>query len=515
MPVSEITHLPEEEIRKSRTLSFLTGIEKIEIPLKRRNGKGEIIIKGASAHNLKNITVKFKLHSLNVITGVSGAGKSSLAEDVLGKFMKKTLNGESIQTTEYNSITGYSGIKKIIDIDASPIGRTPRSNPATYSGLFDHIRDLFANQPLSKSRDYGKSRFSFNTAGGRCEECQGAGYQEIGMHFMGNVEILCGKCEGKRFDDETLEVTYRGKNIFEILDMYISEALEFFTDQPVILRFLDAMNNLGLGYLKLGQRSTTLSGGEAQRVKLATELAFPNSAHTLYILDEPTTGLHQADVRVLLSALDSLIQQGNTVIVIEHHFGVIAAADHIIDLGPGSGKEGGMIVATGTPEEIAACSNSYTGQALSQYLSSTNGSGLFNSQTRQLASSPTNQASSIQHPASDIPHPKSPIPHIQHPGSSINFTGVSTNNLQNLSVQIPHNKITVMTGISGSGKSSLAFDTIFAEGRNRFLESFSTYARTRLGMKDKPDFEEVSGLTPTLAVDQRMTGLIRVPPSVP
>ena len=491
MPVSDIVHLPEEEIRKSRTLSFLTGIEKIEIPHKRRKGEGEIIIKGALAHNLKNIDANFKLKALNVITGVSGAGKSSLAEDVLGKFLKKTLNGESNKTIECASISGYSGIKKIIDIDASPIGRTPRSNPATYSGLFDPVRDLFSNQPLSKSRGYDKSRFSFNTAGGRCEDCQGAGYQEIGMHFMGNVEILCEKCEGKRFDNETLEVIYKGKNIFDVLDMYVSEAREFFMDQPGILRFLDAMNNLGLGYLKLGQRSTTLSGGEAQRVKLATELAFPNSAHTLYILDEPTTGLHQADVRVLLSALDTLIQQGNTVILVEHHLGMVAAADHVIDLGPGSGKEGGSVVATGTPEEIANCSNSYTGQALQEYLTSMD-----------------------HYPASSIQHPASlPAAGRQHPASlpvrqagSITFTGVSTNNLQNISVKIPHNKITVMTGVSGSGKSSLAFDTVFAEGRNRFLESFSTYARTRLGMKDKPDFEEVSGLTPTLAVDQRMIG---------
>ena len=301
---------------------------------------------------------------------------------------------------------------------------------------------------------------------------------------MGNVEILCEKCEGKRFDNEMLEVTYKGKNIFDILDMYISEAREFFTDQPGIMRFLEVMNDLGLGYLKLGQRSTTLSGGEAQRVKLATELAFPHSAHTLYILDEPTTGLHQADVRVLLSALDTLILQGNTIILVEHHLGVIAASDHVIDLGPGSGKEGGSVVATGTPEEIAQCSASFTGQALKEYMEL---------QNRPFQSRP----SGIHHPAFNI----------RYPGSGIHFTGISTNNLQNVSVEIPHNKVTVVTGVSGSGKSSLAYDTVFAEGRNRFLESFSSYARTRLGMKDKPDFEEVSGLTPTLAVDQRMTGV--------
>jgi excinuclease ABC subunit A len=502
MSTAEIANLPEKEIRKSRTLSFLAGIEKIEIPRTRRKGEGKIIIKGASAHNLKNINATFKLKALNVITGVSGAGKSSLAEDVLGKFLKKTLTGDGNQPVECASISGYSELKKIIDVDDSPIGRTPRSNPATYSGLFDPVRNLFANQPLSKLRRYDKSRFSFNTAGGRCEECEGAGYQEVGMHFMGNVEILCEKCEGKRFDNETLEVTYKGKNIFDVLDMYVSEALEFFTDQPGILRFLDTMNDLGLGYLKLGQRSTTLSGGEAQRVKLATELAFPHSAHTLYILDEPTTGLHSADVRVLLSALDTLIQQGNTVILIEHHLGVIAAADHVIDLGPGSGKEGGSVVATGTPEEIVQCKDSYTGQALREYM---------RIEDRELR---------IENRESLIPYPLSPTSSIpacpagrQHQASlpvrqagSITFTGVSTNNLQNISVQIPHNQITVMTGISGSGKSSLAFDTLFAEGRNRFMESFSTYARTRLGMKDKPDFEEVSGLTPTLAVDQRMIG---------
>jgi excinuclease ABC subunit A len=477
MPVSEIGSLPEKVIKKSRTLSFFTGLEKSDIPLSRRKGTGEIIVKGAKAHNLKGIVACFKLKALNVITGVSGAGKSSLAEDVLGNYMKKILAGESTQTIECLSVSGHEGIKKIIDIDASPIGRTPRSNPATYSGMFDHVRDLFANHPLSKTRGYDKSRFSFNTSGGRCEECQGAGYKEIGMHFIGNVEILCEKCEGKRFDDETLEVIYKGKSIYDVLEMYISEAVEFFSDQAGILRFLDAMNNLGLGYLKLGQRSTTLSGGEAQRIKLATELAFPHSGHTLYILDEPTTGLHQADVMILLKALDNLIQQGNTIVLVEHHLDVIAAADHVIDLGPGSGNEGGMVVVAGTPEEILSCDSSYTGKALKRY---------FDPLVRTTT--------------------QNPEPSTQYPTPSTLFKNVTTNNLKNITVQIPHNKITVMTGVSGSGKSSLAFDTIFAEGRNRFLESFSTYARTRLGMKDKPDFEEVTNLTPTLAVDQRMIG---------
>ncbi|HNW77165.1 MAG TPA: excinuclease ABC subunit UvrA [Bacteroidales bacterium] len=473
----QMSLIPPEGIAKSRTLSFFTGKERIEIPSVRREGRGEIVITGASAHNLKNIDVAFKLEALNVVTGVSGAGKSSLAEDVLGNYLKKILKGEPAPADHFISITGAENVKKIIDIDSTPIGRTPRSNPATYTGMFDAIRDLFASQPLAKERGYYKSRFSFNTAGGRCEECQGAGYQEVGMHFMGNVEILCEKCEGKRFDMETLEVMYRGKSIFDVLDMYISEAREFFSDHASIRRFLDAMYDLGLGYLKIGQRSTTLSGGEAQRVKLATELALPHTSKCLYILDEPTTGLHQADISVLLAALNALVEQGNTVIVVEHHTGLIAAADHVIDLGPESGIEGGYVVASGTPEEVATCESSYTGKVLKEYLGKCEAPAAGGKGNREQLR------------------------------SSVSLKGVTTNNLKSINVSVPHNQITVITGVSGSGKSSLAFDTIYAEGRNRYLESFSTYARTHIGMQDKPDFEEVSGLTPTLAVDQRMNGV--------
>jgi excinuclease ABC subunit A len=513
LATGDIPGIPIPDLIKSRTLSFLTGIEKIEIPRERRKGNGEIIIRGANAHNLKNIDVTFLLEAFNVITGVSGAGKSSLAEDVLGSYLKKNLKDPYAHPGNFTSVSGTENIRKVIDIDASPIGRTPRSNPATYSGLFDPIRDLFASQPLSRSRGYDKGRFSFNTAGGRCEECQGAGYQEVGMHFMGNVEVLCEKCEGKRFDNDTLEVTYRGRNIYDVLDMYVSEAREFFQDHPSILRFLDAMYDLGLGYLKLGQRSTTLSGGEAQRVKLATELALPHSSKCLYILDEPTTGLHQADVRVLLSALNLLVDQGNTVIIIEHHTGIIAAADHVIDLGPESGKDGGYVVAMGTPEEVAMSAGSHTGRELKNYLERrrSEGGGL-----RTEYGSPKSEVRGQTHEDRGLKSEENPketelinsSTHqlISSPASSITFTNVSTNNLQNITLSIPHNRITVMTGVSGSGKSSLAFDTVYAEGRNRFLESFSAYARTRIGMKDKPDFDEVSGLTPTLAVDQRMVG---------
>ena len=476
IPVSKIRELPDEVIRKSRTLSFLTGIEKLEVPDQRRKGDGFLRITGASANNLKNIEVCFKLKTLNAVSGVSGAGKSTLVQNILGNFLRKTIQGSTDIPGKYSSITGWEPVKKVIVIDQSPIGRTPRSNPATYTGLFDSIRDLFTGLPMAKERSYKKGRFSFNTPGGRCEACEGSGYQEIGMHFMGNVEILCETCEGRRFDNETLEVRYKGKNISEVLDLFISEAKVFFSDQSKILRFLTTMYDLGLGYLKLGQRSSTLSGGEAQRIKLATELAKPGSDHTLYILDEPTTGLHQADVSKLLLALNNLVEQGNTVLMIEHHPGLLAAADHIVDLGPESGDAGGFVVATGTPEQIMENDKSWTGKALKSYFAGpVDTTPIVTDQERMEQSEP----------------------------AAIHFNGITTHNLKNIDVTIPHNQVTVLTGVSGSGKSSLAFDTLFAEGKNRFMESFSTYARSQIGMKEKPDFDEVSGLTPVLAIDQR------------
>ena len=520
--IREAMTLPESEIRRSRTLSFLHGFEKIPIPAGRRTGSGYITIEGAAAHNLKNIDVRFSLQALNIVTGVSGAGKSTLTNHILGAFLKNKLQDANENVGKFRAISGWEGIGKLISVDQSPIGRTPRSNPATYTGLFDHIRDLFAKQPEAIRRGYDKSRFSFNTQGGRCEICQGAGYQQVGMHFMGNVEVLCEACEGRRFDADTLEVTYPGnlnsgrpddvrkgninsetsdvgnnrKNISEILEMSVSESLAFFHDEPKLLRYLEPLDSLGLGYLTLGQRSSTLSGGEAQRIKLATELAKPPTEHALYIMDEPTTGLHQADTGILLEALDRLIQQGHTVILIEHHLGLITAADHIIDLGPGSGRDGGFLLYSGSPDEMGDCKGSYTAKALMEYR-------ILNIEQRISKFFPAE--------IKGLPGGKSTISPIIVQDSlfniqySISLKGISTHNLKRINIKIPHNKITVITGVSGSGKSSLAFDTIFAEGQNRFLESFSPYVRSRLGLKEKPDFEEITGLTPTFAVDQGTT----------
>ncbi|MDP4281582.1 MAG: excinuclease ABC subunit UvrA [Bacteroidota bacterium] len=468
-------NLSSEMTAKSRTLAFLRSVEKFEIPAERHPGNGILSVSGAEEHNLKRIDVSFLLEALNVVTGVSGAGKSTLTHDILGKFLQKKLNGSNEEPGKYKAITGWEKISKVITVDQSPIGKTPRSNPATYTGLSDPIRDLFATQALSRERGYDKSRFSFNTEGGRCEACQGAGFRQIGMHFMGNVEVPCETCDGKRFNKETLDVTYRGKNISDIYDLSVDEALSFFADQPKLARYIQSLQDLGLGYLKLGQRSSTLSGGEAQRVKLATELARPQAAHTLYILDEPTTGLHNADVKNLLVALNGLVKHGHTVILIEHHPGLILAADHVTDLGPGSGKYGGTIVFEGTPSELLACENSFTAKALNDYL----------------------HPEKMETPAA-LCHKTSVSK--EHP--DIRFTGVTTNNLKSVDVSIPHNRITVITGPSGSGKSSLAFDTVFAESHNRFMQSFSTYVRNQLGVKERADFDKVSGLTPALAVDQ-------------
>lgn len=353
----------------SITGQYLGGKRKIPVPSKRREGSGKYIeIKGAEQNNLKNIDVKFPLGKIIAVTGVSGSGKSSLVNEVLYKKLASALNGAKKKPGKHSEIIGIENADKVIDIDQSPIGRTPRSNPATYTGLFTDIREIFARTNEAKMRGYNAGRFSFNVSGGRCEACSGDGILKIEMHFLPDVYVPCEVCKGKRYNRETLEVKYKGKSINDVLEMTVEEGLEFFENIPKIKRRLQTLYDVGLGYIKIGQPSTTLSGGEAQRVKLATELSKRGTGKTVYILDEPTTGLHIADVHKLTEVLNSLAENGNTVIVIEHNLDVIKTADHIIDLGPEGGDGGGKVVFEGTPEEIAKCKNSYTGKYLKKYL---------------------------------------------------------------------------------------------------------------------------------------------------
>ena len=360
-----------EDIMKcenSITGDYLSGRKKIEVPDVRRKPTGWLTVKNAYENNLKHIDVDIPLGIMTCVTGVSGSGKSSLVNEILYKKLARRLNKSRIKAGKHDHIIGYDALDKIINIDQSPIGRTPRSNPATYTGTFDLIRDLFAGTKDAKARGYGKGRFSFNVSGGRCEACRGDGIIKIEMHFLPDIYVPCEVCGGKRYNRETLEVKYKGKSINEVLDMTVDEACEFFANVPRILRKIDTLRDVGLGYIKLGQPSTTLSGGEAQRIKLATELSRRGTGKTIYVLDEPTTGLHFADVHRLVDILRRLSEGGNTVVVIEHNLDVIKTADYIIDMGPEGGAGGGTVIARGTPEEVAKIPQSYTGQYLKRYL---------------------------------------------------------------------------------------------------------------------------------------------------
>ncbi|MBQ7052646.1 MAG: excinuclease ABC subunit UvrA [Clostridia bacterium] len=353
---------------ESITGAYLSGRRGIPVPLRRKEPTGWLQVKGAREHNLKNIDVSVPLGVMTVVTGVSGSGKSSLVNEIIYKTLQRDLNRARTRPGECDGITGLEQLDKVIAIDQSPIGRTPRSNPATYTGLFDMIRKVFAATPEAKARGYKENRFSFNVRGGRCEACSGDGILRIEMHFLADIYVPCEVCKGRRYNRETLEVTYKGKSIADVLDMTVEEALAFFEAYPRISRKLQTLYDVGLGYIKLGQPSTTLSGGEAQRVKLATELSRTSTGRTFYVLDEPTTGLHMADCERLVGVLRRLAEGGNTVLIIEHNLDVIKACDHIIDLGPEGGDGGGLLVCQGTPEEVAACETSYTGQYLAPVL---------------------------------------------------------------------------------------------------------------------------------------------------
>lgn len=349
------------QVEESVTGQYLSGRKFIPVPVNRRKPTGYIKVLGATENNLKNVDVTFPLGIMTCVTGVSGSGKSSLVNEVLNKHLSRDLNRARVIPGKHRGIEGMEQLDKVIDIDQSPIGRTPRSNPATYTGVFDMIRDLFASTPDAKAKGYNKGRFSFNVKGGRCEACSGDGIIKIEMHFLPDVYVPCEVCGGKRYNRETLDVKYKGKSIYDVLDMTVEEALPFFENVPTIRNKIQTLYDVGLSYVKLGQPSTTLSGGEAQRIKLATELSRRSTGKTVYILDEPTTGLHFADVHKLVEILHKLADGGNTVIVIEHNLDVIKAADYIIDMGPEGGDRGGTVIAQGTPEEIARAAGSYTG----------------------------------------------------------------------------------------------------------------------------------------------------------
>ncbi|MCL4112621.1 UNVERIFIED_CONTAM: hypothetical protein GTU68_044007 [Idotea baltica] len=471
---SEIT-----KAKRSLTGQYLSGKLTIDIPERRKAGKNAITIKGAEHNNLKKVDVAFPLGQFICVTGVSGSGKSSLVNDILWQVLNSQVNGGNGKPGKHTRVNGLQHIDKAIDIDQRAIGRTPRSNPATYIKIFDVIRDLFTKLPESKIRAYKPGRFSFNVAAGRCEACEGYGSNKLEMDFLADVWVTCPVCEGQRFNRETLEVRFKGKNIADVLGMDINEAIEHFANIPRILKLLQTLKDVGLDYLKLGQPSPTLSGGEAQRIKLARELGKRSTGKTVYLLDEPTTGLHFADVSKLLDVLHNFVNEGNTVIVVEHNLDVIKTADHLIDLGPEGGVGGGKILVQGTPEKVAACKQSHTGKALKLALkparSAKNGA-------QRRKSKRTAEA------------------------KTITVRGAAQHNLQKLDVEIPRNRMSVFCGPSGSGKTSLAMDTLYAEGQRRYVESLSSYARQFLGQMPKPRVEHIHGLSPSIAIEQKTVG---------
>jgi len=470
---------PPAEVARadSPTGRLLRGELELPAPEERRGGNGKhLVLRGARGFHLKGIDVRIPLGTLTVVSGVSGSGKSTLVHHTLQRAVARHLGRDAPPPEPLERVEGLEHVEDLVFLSSTPIGRTPRSNPATYTGAFTPIRDLFASLPEARMRGWAPGRFSFNVAGGRCEACQGAGARFVELQFLAPVTVPCEECGGHRFQAETLEARYHGRSIADVLALTVEEALELFRDLPKIARPLAALVEVGLGYLRLGQPSTTLSGGEAQRVKLATQLQKRSSRHTLYLLDEPTTGLHQADVLRLTAALQRLVDQGHTVVLIEHMLELIQAADWVVDLGPEGGAAGGELLAAGTPEEVAACERSHTGAAL-------------RARDRRLVG----------------PRGGSELPE-SAPRERLEVFGARTHNLRNVSVSLPRGALNVITGPSGSGKSSLALDTIHAVGRARFVESLTTYARQFLGDRDRPPVDRIEGLGPSVAVEARTSG---------
>ncbi len=479
--------------KKSVTGAYLSGKREIAIPEQRRTTSTEKMLRvlGARHNNLKNVDIEIPLGSFVCFTGSSGSGKSSVFSDILVETLRRDLNGGKGVPGEHDSIEGMDHLDKMIAIDQSPIGRTPRSNPATYIKVFDEIRNLYAQLPESKRRGYKPGRFSFNVTGGRCEACSGNGSNKLEMDFLADVWITCNVCGGHRFNHEALQIEYKGKSIADVLEMDVQQALEHFENIPKIKHKLETLHAVGLDYVKLGQPSPTLSGGEAQRIKLARELVKKSTGKTLYMLDEPTTGLHFADIELLLKVLHDFVDAGNTVLVVEHNLDVIKTADWIIDLGPGGGKHGGEVVTTGTPEQVVEYALGQANKKSSQALPSYTGLAL----AAQLGVKPPATGKSSLAVSQRVKQ-----------ATHIVVQGAEQHNLRTVDVKIPRDEFTVFCGPSGSGKSSLAMDTIYAEGQRRYVESLSSYARQFIGQLQKPHVETIEGLSPAIAIEQRTTG---------
>jgi excinuclease ABC subunit A len=476
---------PSSEIsaaKSSRTGAYITGSSRPTRPTKRRRPRKNhrLNLVGIQAHNLRTLDVRIPLGLIVTITGVSGSGKSTLVEDVLYRNWLRR-QGLATETPGYcREIKGLEHIDDVVFMDQQAIGRSPRANLLTYSGALTPIRELFAKTELAQLRNYGPGHFSFNTTGGRCEACAGQGFEKVEMQFLADLYLECAVCKGRRFREEILEVSYRGLSIGHVMDLTLAEAMELFADQNRVVKALTPLRDVGLDYLRLGQPISTLSGGESQRLKLARSLGIKGRTNTLIILDEPTTGLHADDTRLLVKTLNRLVDAGNSMVVVEHNLDVIQAADHVIDLGPEGGEEGGEVVIAGTPEEVAESSASHTGRFLARYW----------------------QEVETAVPAADMKGGP-------EQNGAMKIRGAREHNLRNLSLDVPRDQLVVVTGVSGSGKSTLAFNVLFAEGQRRYLDSLSTFARQYLPVFDRPEAEEISGVPPTVAIDQRSSQMGR------